>query len=133
MSSEIEKTVFISYAREDSELACCTGDLLVASGLKPWLDVDQLVPGRDWRQSVEAALSDASVMLVLRERAETYHVTAASGTSTATRKRTVLPRRPSPSRRRSDPWSACPASCTSVRRLMEISCGLKPERPRSNR
>src|SRR5512144_1963247 len=68
--------------------------------------------------------TNASVMAVLMDRAETYQVTAASGTRAATRKTTILPRRPSRLHRRSP---RCPSACASSRsclvRAMAFSCG----------
>src|SRR5882724_88999 len=65
--------------------------------------------------------TNSSVMAVLMDRAETYHVTAARGTRTATRKITIFPRRPRPRR------AGCPAVCSSsgsfLVRAMTFSCG----------
>src|ERR1700730_6388182 len=68
--------------------------------------------------------TNSSVMLVLIDRAETYHVTAARGTSAGTRKTTILPRRPSLRPRRTVGCSVFCSDCASLVRAMEISCGL---------
>src|SRR3984893_9597751 len=67
--------------------------------------------------------TNSSVLLVLIDRAETYHVTAARGTSAATRKTTILPRRPSLKPRRTGGCSVSCSDCASLWRAMEISCG----------
>src|SRR2546426_3821964 len=69
---------------------------------------------------------NSSVMLTLRDRAETYHVTKASGTSAATRNRTILPRRPSPGRNRRGPGAASASSDSSVGSLMGSPVGSRP-------
>src|SRR5262245_26745346 len=67
---------------------------------------------------------NSSVMVVRSDRADTYHVTAARGTRTSTRKTTILTR----SRRRSRGGSDGPSICCCLSgdafwRAMRISCG----------
>src|SRR5262245_19664182 len=67
---------------------------------------------------------NSSVMLARMERAETYHVTAASGTSAATRKSMIFPRRPSLPRRSRGSISTCCCSCRDSRlRAIGVSSG----------
>ena len=43
-----EHTVFISYAREDSDAAKRLKKDLKDAGLNPWLDKEELLPGQNW-------------------------------------------------------------------------------------
>jgi len=50
--------VFISYAREDAEIARRIYRDLKALGAQPWLDTEALLPGQKWSQQVATCLSD---------------------------------------------------------------------------
>ena len=56
--------VFISYAREDQELAKALRDLLADEGWEVWWD-DEIVVGERWARALEQALDRARVVLVL--------------------------------------------------------------------
>jgi hypothetical protein len=57
--------VFISYAREDRELAFKLFDALKKARLEPWLDTESLVGGQDWDQRIQAELEGTDFALVL--------------------------------------------------------------------
>jgi hypothetical protein len=57
--------VFISYAREDNELAARVFDALQKSHFEPWLDREQLRGGEIWDQRIESELDATDFALVL--------------------------------------------------------------------
>jgi hypothetical protein len=56
---------FISYAREDREIAMKLRDDLVRLGASPWIDIVNLRPGEEWQLAISTALSTCSHVLVL--------------------------------------------------------------------
>jgi hypothetical protein len=50
------KTVFISYAREDSDAAKRLQKDLKNAGLNPWLDKKCLIVGQNWKISIKKAI-----------------------------------------------------------------------------
>ncbi len=61
--------VFISYAREDSDLASRVYDALQKEFFEPWLDRESLEGGDDWNERIEADLDSSDFALVLYTRA----------------------------------------------------------------
>lgn len=57
--------VFVSYAKEDQELALKYYDLLLQEGTTPWIDVKNLLPGQNWEAEIEKAFSDANIVVIL--------------------------------------------------------------------
>jgi hypothetical protein len=57
--------VFISYAREDGELASRVCHVLEASNFEPWLDKESLEGGEIWDQRIRDQLEDTDFVLVL--------------------------------------------------------------------
>ncbi len=57
--------IFISYAREDSEVAKRIYGDLMGAGYDPWLDSEQLVPGENWKLSIGKALRQSELVLAL--------------------------------------------------------------------
>ncbi|HEY6412068.1 MAG TPA: TIR domain-containing protein [Edaphobacter sp.] len=57
--------VFISYAREDGDLASRISDALQKAYFEPWLDRESLVGGEDWDKRIEADLDASDFTLVL--------------------------------------------------------------------
>lgn len=57
--------VFISYAREDSELAAMVFNGLQESNFEPWLDRESLRGGEKWDERIEDQLEAADFTLVL--------------------------------------------------------------------
>lgn len=57
--------VFVSYAKEDRDLALKYYDLLLQEGAAPWMDVKHLLPGQNWEAEIEKAFSDANVVVLM--------------------------------------------------------------------
>ena len=70
------RQVFVSYAQGDEAFAAQLADDLSRSGAKVWLDIRNARPGRHWTRSIEQALSDSSMMIVILSRCalESPHV-----------------------------------------------------------
>ena len=49
--------VFLAYVREDLQTVTQLHDDLAIAGLSPWLDKKRLLPGQDWKRSIERAIS----------------------------------------------------------------------------
>ncbi len=57
--------VFISYAREDSDLAAKVFDALQKSGFEPWFDKESLTGGDLWNERIQEELDATDFTLVL--------------------------------------------------------------------
>jgi TIR domain len=57
--------VFISYAREDSNAAKRLRKDLRDAGLNPWLDKEELLPGQNWENQIEDAISRSRYFIPL--------------------------------------------------------------------
>lgn len=57
--------IFISYAREDRDSALRLYRELRQAGLEPWIDVEDLVGGQDWRLAVGEAIRSSSYFVAL--------------------------------------------------------------------
>jgi hypothetical protein len=57
--------VFISYAREDRDIAARVFDLLRKSQFEPWLDTESLQGGEQWDQRIRNELETADYALIL--------------------------------------------------------------------
>lgn len=62
---EIPSKVFISYARENQTQAMKFYHRLKKAGHLPWIDVEDLLPGQIWARTLEEAIDEADVFLVL--------------------------------------------------------------------
>lgn len=60
--------VFLSAAREDLPRVRPVYDALALAGFKPWLDVESLLPGQDWANEIQRAISDSSAFLFFVSR-----------------------------------------------------------------
>jgi hypothetical protein len=60
-----ERTVFISYAREDFDAARILYDDLRAAGLIPWLDKESLLPGQQWEIEIKKAIENSTYFLAV--------------------------------------------------------------------
>ena len=60
-----ENTVFISYAREDSDTAKRLRTDLKDAGLNPWLDKEELLGGQNWKNQIEDAISKSRYFIPL--------------------------------------------------------------------
>lgn len=65
MTSKNYDKVFISYAKEDIELASKLYDFLKAMCFEPWLDKKELLPGQDWDYEIRKALRNADFIILL--------------------------------------------------------------------
>ncbi len=57
------ETVFISYAREDHEIALSIFNLLEENGFSPWIDIKKIVPGQDWELEIDKAIRNSKIFL----------------------------------------------------------------------
>jgi TIR domain/SIR2-like domain len=57
--------VFISYAREDGDIAARVFDVLQKSQFEPWLDTESLKGGEQWDQRIRNELETADYAIVL--------------------------------------------------------------------
>lgn len=60
--------VFIAYVEEDYERVLLLYEYLLASGFDPWLDKRKLLPGQDWPQCIERAISVADLFIACYSR-----------------------------------------------------------------
>lgn len=56
--------VFMSTSREDSHRVAPVYNALSSAGFRPWLDVQNLLPGQDWVSSIREAIVKADFFLV---------------------------------------------------------------------
>jgi hypothetical protein len=56
---------FISYAREDQGEATRLADDLRAHGVEPWVDVERLLPGQNWKYAIRDALRSSTHVVAL--------------------------------------------------------------------
>ena len=57
--------IFISYAPCDQEFTVQLASALRANGAPVWLDVQNAEPGRHWTRSIEEALAESRMMIVV--------------------------------------------------------------------
>ena len=53
--------IFISYAREDRDVARKLYNRLKQEGFNPWLDQENIVPGQDWEKEIRKAIKEADI------------------------------------------------------------------------
>jgi len=56
--------IFISYASEDRVEVKILADKLKSEGFDPWIDVDKILPGQDWRNVIKKAVRESNVIIV---------------------------------------------------------------------
>lgn len=59
------KKVFISYAREDIEIAKKIYNDLASKGVDVWLDENDLIPGQKWKIEIKKAISESRYFIAL--------------------------------------------------------------------
>ncbi|MBN1564288.1 MAG: toll/interleukin-1 receptor domain-containing protein [Anaerolineae bacterium] len=59
------RQIFISYTPEDETFAARLANDLLQSGASVWLDILHAEPGRNWSRSVERALAESGMMIVI--------------------------------------------------------------------
>ncbi len=57
--------VFISYAREDREIAQKLCNDLKSEGIEVWLDCEKILPGQNWKLLIKQTIKDSSYFLAL--------------------------------------------------------------------
>jgi len=57
--------IFISYAREDYEVAKQLYDFLLSRGQEPWLDREKLIPGQKWVSAIQSAIRESHFFIAL--------------------------------------------------------------------
>jgi len=57
--------VFISYAREDIEIARKLYHDLKQAGISPWMDKEDLLPGQNWRVMISKAIQESKYFLAV--------------------------------------------------------------------
>ena len=60
-----EKTIFISYANEDSEIAKKLYYDLKKEGFIPWIDFEDLKPGQNWKDAIADSIKKCSYFIAL--------------------------------------------------------------------
>jgi hypothetical protein len=72
----MSRQIFVSYTRDDEVFVKRLVDDLSQSGANVWLDIRNARPGRHWTRSIEQALSESSMMIVVLSPAalESSHV-----------------------------------------------------------
>ena len=61
--------IFLCHASEDkAQVRAVYHRLRVIDGLEPWLDEEDLLPGRDWTREILRALHTSDVILVFFSR-----------------------------------------------------------------
>jgi len=57
--------IFISYAKEDVNIAKKIYDFLDANDYHPWMDKDKLLPGQNWEFEIHKALRSANFIILI--------------------------------------------------------------------
>ncbi|WP_224795343.1 TIR domain-containing protein [Pseudomonas fluorescens] len=57
--------IFLSYAKEDKDVALKYYDLLAHEGMRPWIDQKHILPGQNWEAEIDKAFQDAHVIILL--------------------------------------------------------------------
>lgn len=73
---DMPRQIFVSYMQDDETFVKRLVDDLNRSGANVWLDIRNARPGRHWTRSIEQALSESSMMIVVLSPAalESAHV-----------------------------------------------------------
>jgi len=57
--------VFISYAKEDTDIAKILYNDLNSCGVQTWIDCENLLPGQNWKITIEKAIKECSYFIAL--------------------------------------------------------------------
>jgi len=60
-----EPIVFISYAREDIEIAKILYNDLIKERITPWIDTENIIPGQNWKKTISSAIKKSTHILLL--------------------------------------------------------------------
>jgi len=61
---ERKPMIFLSYTREDKTEVTQLYKKLTAEGFKPWMDVKDILPGKNWDYVIKQALKEADFVLI---------------------------------------------------------------------
>ena len=59
----VQKKIFLAHASEDKELVRKIYSKLTSSGLRPWLDEVDLLPGQNWRIKIPKAIRESDIFI----------------------------------------------------------------------
>jgi len=62
MTTDIQ--IFLSYAEEDREQVKSLYEKLAESGFAPWMDVQDILPGEQWANSIRRAIRNSDFFLM---------------------------------------------------------------------
>ncbi|MHB8777500.1 MAG: toll/interleukin-1 receptor domain-containing protein [Anaerolineales bacterium] len=57
--------IMLIYAKEDIQVAEKVNSLLTEAGFKTWMDIQDLLPGQLWRDSIVSAIEESKLLVVL--------------------------------------------------------------------
>ena len=57
--------VFISYSKEDGEVAAALYQDLAKEGVASWIDTEKLLPGMEWKSAIRRAIREARFFIIL--------------------------------------------------------------------
>ncbi|KPA12700.1 ABC transporter ATPase [Candidatus Magnetomorum sp. HK-1] len=57
--------IFISYAKEDQEIAERLFTDLMSAGVEPWMDIQNLIPGQNWKLMISKAIKESKYFLAI--------------------------------------------------------------------
>jgi len=57
------KTIFISYVKEDELIVYSIYNMLKDQGFSPWIDIEDILPGKDWEKAIEKAIRGCSLFI----------------------------------------------------------------------
>lgn len=57
--------IFISYTRRDKKIVRQIYKELKSAGCSPWLDVEDILPGENWRRAINKAIEEADIFLAI--------------------------------------------------------------------
>lgn len=60
--------VFLCHGSEDKPIVRKLYHQLLASGVEPWLDEENLLPGQDWRYEITKAVRESNIVIVCLSR-----------------------------------------------------------------
>jgi len=65
MKNHLSIKIFISYAREDAEIALKINNDLNQKGLVTWIDRKELLPGQNWRSKIKQEIKSCTHFITL--------------------------------------------------------------------
>jgi len=61
--TQVKKSVFVSYVREDYEIVNRICQALHEAGISYWVDRDKIEPGKLWKQAIREAIDNGTFFL----------------------------------------------------------------------